>query len=151
MAYLTPVAANRTADLSYEDLTPPASPSFGNGGAPLSPRISKSSSGSASTANAPRSLALKISRLLSASLEDAGTRTALETLDEFGLVDTVAYGPGAGGRGAVGASGDARTAKSKQLRAEIDKRLLDDSQRFLNAFKEVNDVRLSMRVARTFN
>ena len=134
MAYLTPVAGNRTVDISFDDLTPPVSPSFGAG--PPSPRISKSSSSTSASANAPRSLALKISRLLSASLEDAGTRNALETLDEFGLVDTVASGPASAGRAA--AAGDGR--KTGRLRAEIDKRLLDDSQKFLTAFKEVNDV-----------
>lgn len=135
MAHSTPIAANRnrTVDLSYEDLTPPVSPSFNTGNS-----LSKVTS---STANAPRSLALKISRLLSASLEDAGTRTALETLDECGLVDTVA--PSSSN---ASTNADGRTAKSRRLRAEIDKRLLDDSQRFLAAFQQVNDKLAELQV-----
>lgn len=128
--HLAPVAISRTEDLSF-DLTPPASPSYPNSPG-LGPQGSGRASSSTST-NAPRSLALKISRLLSASLEDAGTRSALETLDEFNLVDDSIKGK------AVGAS-ESRTAKSRRLRAEIDRKLLDDSARFLDAFKQVNDV-----------
>lgn len=135
-----------------------------------------------SSTGAPRSLALKISRLLSANLEDGGTRAALETLDEFVLLeDADAKGEveedgqgrrgqllGAqrrqgqdergGGRAPSSATRPTRTvsrestanttsvllegksAKSRRLRAEIDRRLLEESSRFLEAFREVNDV-----------
>lgn len=89
---------------------------------------------------------MKISRLLSATLEDAGTRSALETLDEFALFDADGGNPALDPAAAAAASASAsatgtRGTKSRKLRAEIDKRLLDDSQRFLAAFKEVNEVR----------
>jgi hypothetical protein len=69
-------------------------------------------------------------------LEDARTRSALETLDEFNLVETSAASSG-------GKAGDeGKTAKTRRLRAEVDKRLLQDSFKFLEAFKQVNDVSL---------
>ena len=121
-------------------LSPPASPVPPEGANRF--RSSASSQQNASTA-APRSLALKISRLLSATLEDAGTRSALETLNEFALFDGddggIGNGHGAGDPAAATAT-ITRSTKSRKLRAEIDKRLLDDSQRFLAAFKEVNEV-----------
>ena len=125
-------------------LSPPASPVPPEGANRF--RSSASSQQNASTA-APRSLALKISRLLSATLEDAGTRSALETLDEFALFDVDRGNPAAAVDPAAAAAPSAsasvtgtRSTKSRKLRAEIDKRLLDDSQRFLAAFKEVNEV-----------
>lgn len=142
MQEVTTSLAQRTHKLSLEDYTPPPSPTYthaqssgGGGGANKSSLSSTNTITSTSNA-APRSLALKISRLLSASLEDAGTRTALETLNEFGLDDSNNDNEGAGG---VLGGGD-RSTKSRRLRAEIDRRLLEDSSRFLEAFKEVNDV-----------
>ena len=128
MQSLAPLAVGRGEDASYE-YTPPTSP--GLGGGPSS--TSRAANSSNSSTNAPRSLALKISRLLSASLEDAGTRSALETLDEFNLVDDGVN------RGKAAGLSESRTAKSRRLRAEVDRRLLEDSTRFLDAFKQVND------------
>lgn len=129
MQSLAPLAVGRSEDASYE-YTPPTSPGLGGGSSSAS-RGANSNSNSSS--NAPRSLALKISRLLSASLEDAGTRSALETLDEFNLVDDGVN------RGKAAGVSESRTAKSRRLRAEVDRRLLEDSTRFLDAFKQVND------------
>lgn len=123
-----------------DELTPPGSPYL-----PATSHATGSMSSAragAGGSNAPRSLALKISRLLSAGLEDAGTRAALETLDDFGLVDVDGTGSGSNGAGAVHTREEGRGAKSKRLRAEVDRRLLEDSMRFLDAFKEVNDVRI---------
>lgn len=129
MQSLAPLALGRSEDAAYE-YTPPTSP--GPSGPSSTSRISSSNNGSG-TSNAPRSLALKISRLLSASLEDAGTRSALETLDEFNLVDEGVR------KGKASGVLESRTAKSRRLRAEVDRRLLEDSTRFLDAFKQVND------------
>ena len=137
-------------------LSPPASPvpggGGGGGGGPSQSRFRASSNSAAAAAAAPRSLALKISRLLSATLEDAGTRSALETLDEFALFDVDRGNPAAAVDPAAAAAPSAsasvtgtRSTKSRKLRAEIDKRLLDDSQRFLSAFKEVNEVGIPRR------
>jgi hypothetical protein len=141
MQHLAPISVSRAqGELGYE-VSPPGSPSY-LGVPNASSRAGVSGSG-ASNSNAPRSLALKISRLLSASLEDAGTRSALETLDEFDLVDEgIKARVGAGGLAA-----DSRNTKSRRLRAEIDRRLLDDSMRFLDAFKQVNDVSGMLRCA----
>lgn len=104
--------------------------------------IPSSSNGNSNsgTASAPRSLALKISRLLSTSLEDAGTRTALETLDEFGLADGDNDAETATTKTSRGNAAEGKSARTRRLRAEIDRRLLADSNRFLVAFKDVNDV-----------
>lgn len=131
MQHLAPLAVGRSDEAAY-DYTPPTSPGFG-GPSGSGSRGTASGSSSNSTANAPRSLALKISRLLSASLEDAGTRSALETLDEFNLVDESVH------KGKAAGISESRTAKSRRLRAEVDRRLLEDSTRFLDAFKQVND------------
>ena len=132
------------ASTSYQAFSPPATP--------LTPSFAFSSSGingdlyddssAAITSNgasgsAPRSLSLKISRLLTANLNDEGTRAALDTLDDFGLTSQ-------GHDGQTSTSLDvanARSLKTRRLRAEVDRRLLDDSNRFLAAFKDVNDVR----------
>lgn len=130
MQSLAPVIVGRSDDAAAIDYTPPTSPVLLGG---PSSNARAGSSNSSSSANAPRSLALKISRLLSASLEDAGTRSALETLDEFNLVDDSAH------KGKAAGLSESRTAKSRRLRAEVDRRLLEDSTRFLDAFKQVND------------
>lgn len=132
MQHLAPLAVGRSEEATTYDYTPPTSPGL-SGASGSTSRTGAGGSSSSSSANAPRSLALKISRLLSASLEDAGTRSALETLDEFNLVeDSVRKGKAAG-------ISESRTAKSRRLRAEVDRRLLEDSTRFLDAFKQVND------------
>lgn len=127
MQSFSPLAVSRSEDVPYE-YTPPTSP--GLGGPSSTSRGASSGSGASS---APRSLALKISRLLSASLEDAGTRSALETLDEFNLVDESVH------KGKAAGLSESRTAKSRRLRAEVDRSLLEDSTRFLDAFKQVNN------------
>ncbi|GAA5868756.1 hypothetical protein JCM8547_005368 [Rhodosporidiobolus lusitaniae] len=107
-------------------LTPYLSPSL------LTPSLASSSS--------RNPLTLKVQRLLSANLEDNGTRAALDTLGELERRDdgtegvTGTAGPGAGGRGALKRGG---------LRKEVDGKMAEGSREFLEAFSEVND-KLSM-------
>lgn len=123
-----------------------------SGGEPSARSSYASPASTSSNAGAPRSLALKISRLLSANLEDAGTKAALQTLDEFALFDAAAASAKSNADAVVATSGikpraatatssatEGKNAKSRRLRAEIDKRLLDESSRFLDAFRQVND------------
>ncbi|GAA5919249.1 hypothetical protein JCM1841_006519 [Sporobolomyces salmonicolor] len=77
-------------------------------------------------------LQLKVNRLLSSNLDDAGTRAALDTL---GQIEQGGLEPN--GR-AIGSA-----LKRGGLRKEIDGRMAQGSKEFLEAFSEVND-KLSM-------
>jgi hypothetical protein len=75
-------------------------------------------------------LHLKVNRLLSANLEDAGTRAALDTLGEF--ADDKVAGQEGGGIG--------RALRRGGLRKEVEGRMAEGSREFLLAFSEVNEV-----------
>ena len=89
---------------------------------------------SQSTYGTPTSLArnplnLKVNRILSANFEDSGTRAALDTLGHF---DLEADGPFAR---------NATLSKGK-LRKEVEGRMAKGSREFLQAFDQLNQVRL---------
>lgn len=93
----------------------------------------RSSSGNlASSSRNP--LNLKVHRLLTSNLEDAGTRAALETLGELERTEAEKE-QNAKGRGITAA-----LESGGGLRREIDARMTRGSKEFLKAFSEVNDV-----------
>jgi hypothetical protein len=94
---------------------------------------SRNSSGNlASSTRNP--LNLKVHRLLTSNLEDAGTRAALETLGELERSERESgEKQGRGIKAALESGGG--------LRKEIDARMTRGSKDFLKAFSEVNDVR----------
>ncbi|GAA5932727.1 hypothetical protein JCM3775_002220 [Rhodotorula graminis] len=87
----------------------------------------------------------KVTRLLSANFEDAGTRAALDTLGELERAErTDAQGDERAGRSQVGVQRGIRSAlKRGGLRKEVDGKMTEGSREFLDAFSEVND-KLSM-------
>ncbi|GAA5848632.1 hypothetical protein JCM9279_002723 [Rhodotorula babjevae] len=87
----------------------------------------------------------KVTRLLSANFEDAGTRAALDTLGELERAErTDAQGDERAGRTQVGVQRGIRSAlKRGGLRKEVDGKMTEGSREFLDAFSEVND-KLSM-------
>ncbi|GAA5966005.1 hypothetical protein JCM21900_004920 [Sporobolomyces salmonicolor] len=96
-------------------------------------RTSSARSAPSSSLTASRNpLQLKVNRLLSSNLDDAGTRAALDTL---GQIEQGGLEPN--GR-AIGSA-----LKRGGLRKEIDGRMAQGSKEFLEAFSEVND-KLSM-------
>ncbi|KAK4704999.1 conserved oligomeric Golgi complex subunit 6, partial [Phenoliferia sp. Uapishka_3] len=103
--------------------------------------ISSYGTPSATTATSRNPLHLKVQRLLSANLEDAGTRAALDTLGEFdsSLVDEAhSQRRAQTGNAAIGAA-----LRRGGLRKEVEGRMAEGSREFLEAFSEVND-KLSM-------
>ncbi|GAA5912228.1 hypothetical protein JCM5296_005454 [Sporobolomyces johnsonii] len=87
-------------------------------------------------------LQLKVNRLLSSNLDDAGTRAALDTL---GQLEQGELEPDRQRDGDKQPSGRAIGSALKRggLRKEIDGRMAQGSKEFLDAFSEVND-KLSM-------
>lgn len=95
----------------------------------LSSRTSSFGPGLPTTRNP---LHLKVNRLLSANLEDAGTRAALDTLGEFENVQD--------DEGRKGGAGIGVALRRGGLRKEVEGRMAEGSREFLEAFSEVNDV-----------
>lgn len=85
-------------------------------------------------------LTLKVNRLISANLEDAGTRAALDTLGEFESALSVEDGANRRANKANQAIGVA--LRRGGLRKEVEGRMAEGSREFLAAFSEVNDVSL---------
>jgi hypothetical protein len=116
--------------------------------APKPPIISRRSSTtsafaspSLTTTTTRNPISLKVQRLLSANLEDAGTRAALDTLGELERGEQTperAVGGSSTGRGISSA------LKRGGLRKEVDGKMAEGSREFLDAFSEVNDVRPSL-------
>lgn len=107
---------------------------------PLRVGVSTASSfGTPSASSSRNPLHLKVQRLLSANLEDAGTRAALDTLGEFdsALSDDQPRRAGSSGSGnaAIGVA-----LRRGGLRKEVEGRMAEGSREFLEAFSEVNDV-----------
>lgn len=94
----------------------------------LSPRAT--TSGTASNRNP---LNLKVSRLLSANLQDAATRAALDTLGQFEADDPAASS-------SSNKDGIGRALRRGGLRKEVDKRMAQGSRQFLDAFSDINEV-----------
>ncbi|BGP27772.1 Golgi transport complex subunit 6 [Rhodotorula toruloides] len=92
--------------------------------------------GTASRPNNP--LLHKVQRLLSANLEDSGTRAALDTLGEQEDADEVPKSTGGAANGAV-AHGTGMALKRGGLRKEVEGKMAEGSREFLQAFSEVND------------
>ncbi|ORY76293.1 oligomeric Golgi complex subunit 6 [Leucosporidium creatinivorum] len=105
----------------------------------LSPRATTSSLPSTSSSSNRNPLNLKVSRLLSANLQDAATRAALDTLGQFesdvpdvpATSSTTATAPAKDGIG--------RALRRGGLRKEVDKRMAQGSRQFLDAFTDVNE------------
>ncbi|GAA5821598.1 hypothetical protein JCM3770_005309 [Rhodotorula araucariae] len=99
----------------------------------------------ASSSSSTTPLHRKVTRLLSANFEDAGTRAALDTLGELERAehadtlgdDRAAKAPQVGQRG-IGSA-----LQRGGLRKEVDGKMAQGSREFLDAFSEVND-KLSM-------
>ncbi|GAA6043711.1 hypothetical protein JCM8097_007495 [Rhodosporidiobolus ruineniae] len=107
---------------------------------PSAGRRSSSSFASSSPASLNSSrhpLAIRVQRLLSANLEDDGTRTALETLGTLG------EGEADEAAGATTTLKPGKASRRGGLRKEVDGKLTEGSREFLVAFSEVND-KLSM-------
>lgn len=84
-----------------------------------------------------------MNRLLSANLEDAGTRAALDTLGEFesaAVASATTTKDVAAGK-QVSAPGIGGALRRGGLRKEVEGRMAEGSREFLEAFSEVNDVR----------
>jgi len=77
-------------------------------------------------------LHLKVNKLLSSHLEDAGTRAALDTLGELELVQAT---EGVGADKPIGEG-----LRRGGLRKEVDARMAKASRHFLDAFGELKDV-----------
>ncbi|GAA5901349.1 Golgi transport complex subunit COG6 [Sporobolomyces salmoneus] len=101
---------------------------------PTLPTRSSSGNHASSTRNP---LNLKVHRLLTSNLEDAGTRAALETLGELEHAEKDS------GEGVQGGGIKAALERGGGLRKEIDARMTQGSKEFLKAFSQVND-KLSM-------
>ncbi|GAA5881595.1 hypothetical protein JCM3774_006489 [Rhodotorula dairenensis] len=121
------------------------------GATPGTPSTSGSVSSSTSTTRNP--LQAKVTRLLSANLEDGATRAALDTLGQVELAESrraatrIASSSGAPapatGPESAGGAGISDALTRGGLRKEVDNRLEQGSREFLRAFSEVND-KLSM-------
>jgi hypothetical protein len=114
--------------------------------AATTPNTNTNSSSSTSTRNP---LQAKVTRLLSANLEDGATRAALDTLGQVELAeskrarrtaaafsDPTTTTTTAGGPGGAGISDALRRGG---LRKEVDARMEQGGREFLRAFSEVND------------
>lgn len=109
---------------------------------------------SSSTSSTRNPLQAKVTRLLSANLEDGATRAALDTLGQVELAEskrarTAAASlsdptPTAGEQGGAGISDALRRGG---LRKEVDARMEQGSREFLRAFSEVNDASLSLSLS----
>jgi len=99
------------------------------------PLPTRTSSGNLPSSSTRNPLNLKVHRLLSSNLEDAGTRAALDTLGELEKAE-LESDKSAQGRG-IGAA----LKRGTGLRKEVDGRMAQGSKEFLQAFSEVNDVR----------
>ncbi|GAA5973964.1 hypothetical protein JCM11641_001246 [Rhodosporidiobolus odoratus] len=96
---------------------------------------------SLTTSTSRNPLHLKVQRLLSANLEDTGTRAALDTLGELERGDEE---DAAAPSQTTGPSRGIGTAlKRGGLRKEVEGKMAEGSREFLEAFSEVND-KLSM-------
>lgn len=92
-------------------------------------------------------LQAKVTRLLSANLEDGATRAALDTLGQVELAESKRRAryraPSAVARTAAmsdaGGAGISDALRRGGLRKEVDNRLEQGSREFLRAFSEVND------------
>ena len=109
---------------------------------------------SSSTSSTRNSLQAKVTRLLSANLEDGATRAALDTLGQVELAESKRARtaaslsdptPTAGEQGGAGISDALRRGG---LRKEVDARMEQGSREFLRAFSEVNDASLSLSLLR---
>ncbi|BGP43615.1 Golgi transport complex subunit 6 [Rhodotorula kratochvilovae] len=97
---------------------------------------------SASSSSTP--LHRKVTRLLSANFEDAGTRAALDTLGELERTELAdAQGEDKAARTPAGQRGVGSALHRGGLRKEVDGKMAQGSREFLDAFSEVND-KLSM-------
>ncbi|GAA5985756.1 hypothetical protein JCM10908_007099 [Rhodotorula pacifica] len=94
---------------------------------------------SSSTTSTRNPLQAKVTRLLSANLEDGATRAALDTLGQVELAEAKRSGATEQG----GAAGITNALRRGGLRKEVDSRMEQGSREFLRAFSEVND-KLSM-------
>lgn len=113
----------------------------------VSPRASTYSStrshGIASNSTAAGPLHLKVGRLLSANLDDHGTRTALDTLGEFeqqAVVPSTTAQAAVYDNGAVGGAGIGGALRRGGLRKAVEGRMAEGSKDFLEAFTEVDEV-----------
>ena len=108
------------------------------------PSLMSSPSSSAlptSTTSSTRNpLHLKVNRLLSSHLEDAGTRAALDTLGELELQEGRDAAGGVGGERPI-----AEGLRRGGLRKEVDKRMAKGSRDFLDAFGELKEVSRAAR------
>lgn len=102
------------------------------------------SNGASSSATGP--LHLKVSRLLSANLDDHGTRTALDTLGEFEPVGAATLSSSASNTAPNTILGIGGALRRGGLRKEVECRMAEGSKEFLQAFSEVNEVRGIERV-----
>lgn len=100
----------------------------------LSPRATTSSVPSAAASSNRNPLNLKVTRLLSANLQDAATRAALDTLGQF-EDDPATTSSASSNKDGIG-----RALRRGGLRKEVDKRMAQGSRQFLDAFSDVNDV-----------
>ncbi|KAK4051597.1 Golgi transport complex subunit 6 [Microbotryomycetes sp. JL201] len=101
-----------------------------------------------SSASSRNPLLVKVNRLLSANFDDAGTKAALDTLGEFQndrlqLDDTGEDGNVAAGTTTAQASNrraSPHALKRGGLRKQVENKMAQGSQEFLEAFGQVNDV-----------
>ncbi|TNY22049.1 oligomeric Golgi complex subunit 6 [Rhodotorula diobovata] len=110
--------------------------------------LSYSSPALASTPPSTTPLHRKVTRLLSANFEDAGTRAALDTLGQLERAEPADHQTDdKATKVQVGAAQQAKgirgALKRGGLRKEVDGKMAEGSREFLDAFSEVND-KLSM-------
>ncbi|KAM0789745.1 hypothetical protein ACM66B_006600 [Microbotryomycetes sp. NB124-2] len=111
----------------------------------LSPHgsILSTSSYSVPSSSSRNPLLIKVNRLLSANLDDAGTRAALDTLGEFqqesATSDALEQHGNAPGSVSQGDGGIQHALKRGGLRKQVENRMAQGSQEFLQAFGQVNE------------
>lgn len=120
-----PLNTRRSSTLSFN--SPGLSPGGGNASRPNNPLLHK------------------VQRLLSANLEDSGTRAALDTLGEQEDAEEVPKSTGGAANG-VGLKGAGTALKRGGLRKEVEEKMAEGSREFLQAFSEVNNVRSFVRL-----
>ncbi|KAK4056417.1 Golgi transport complex subunit 6 [Microbotryomycetes sp. JL221] len=125
----------------------------------LSPNATMSSSTMSyigtSSGSSRNPLLVKVNRLLSANLDDTGTKAALDTLGEFSLsssphhTTTVASGSDTladaikGSRNVTTSAATHKPLQRGELRKQVERNMAQGSQDFLMAFSQVNE-KLSM-------
>ncbi|KAM0746224.1 oligomeric complex COG6 [Meredithblackwellia eburnea MCA 4105] len=105
----------------------------------LSPSLSSSLPPSSSSATTRNPLTLKISKLLSSNLDDAGTRAALDTLGRLELSSSGGSLRKDGGKGKGKKGTRPGAAGGGGLRKDVEREMAIASRGFLRAFGDVNE------------